>query len=128
LKKLKWLLFFLLLAVAYILGVYTAPYLNETTHWVQSFPHISNWNVRYNPLPFLMALSMSTLLTISKIVLALIGWLIWSKTKKLNLVKLSGLLLFAFSIISLLPMLFAVGLIGLALFVVTKSRKGTIMD
>ncbi len=71
---------------------------------------------------------MSTLLTISKIVLALIGWLIWSKTKKLNLVKLSGLLLFAFSIISLLPMLFAVGLIGLALFVVTKSRKRTIMD
>lgn len=127
-KKLKWLLFFLLLAVAFSLGVYTAPYLNGTTQWVQSLPDVSNWNVHYNPLPFLMALSMSTILTIIKIVTAFIGWLLWSKTKKLNLVKLSGLLLFAFSIISLLPMLFAVGMIGLALFLVTKSRKRTIME
>ncbi|MGI8383840.1 hypothetical protein [Robertmurraya sp. P23] len=127
-KKLKWLLFFLLLAVAFSLGVYTAPYLNGTTQWVQSLPNVSNWNVNYNPLPFLMALSMSTILTIIKIVTAFIGWLIWSKTKKLNLVKLSGLLLFAFSVISLLPMLFAVGIIGLALFLVTKRRKRTIME
>jgi len=128
LKKIKWLLFFLLLAVAFSLGVYTAPYLNGTTQWVQSLPNVSNWNINYNPLPFLMALSMSTILTIFKIVTAFIGWLLWSKTKKLNLVKLSGLLLFAFSIISLLPMLFAVGIIGLALFLVTKSRKRTIME
>jgi hypothetical protein len=128
LKKLKWLLFFLLLAVAYLLGVYTAPHLNGTTQWVQSLPDVSNWNVNYNPLSYLMALSMSTILTIIKIVTAFIGWLLWSKTKKLNLVKLSGLLLFAFSIISLLPMLFAVGIIGLALFLVTKSRKRTIME
>lgn len=127
-KKLKWLLFFLLLAVAYLLGVYTAPYLNGTTQWVQSFPNVSNWNINYNPLPFLMALSMSTILIIIKIITAFIGWLLWSKTKKLNLVKLSGLLLFAFSIISLLPMLFAVGMIGLALFLVTNSRKRTIME
>jgi hypothetical protein len=128
LKKLKWLLFFLLLAVAFSLGVYTAPYLNGTTQWVQTLPNVSNWNVNYNPLPFLMALSMSTILTIIKIVTAFIGWLLWSKTKKLNLVKISGLLLFAFSVISLLPMLFAVGIIGLALFLVTKSRKRTIME
>jgi hypothetical protein len=128
LKKLKWLLFFLLLAVAFSLGVYTAPYLNGTTQWVQTLPNVSNWNVNYNPLPFLMALSMSTILTIIKIVTAFIGWLLWSKTKKLNLVKISGLLLFAFSVISLLPMLFAVGMIGLALFLVTKSRKRTIME
>ncbi|MGG7619234.1 hypothetical protein [Bacillus coreaensis] len=128
-KKLKWLLFFLLLAVAFSLGVYTAPYLNGTTQWVQPLPNVSNWNVNYNPLPFLMALSMSTILTIIKIITAFIGWLLWSKTKKLNLVKLSGLLLFTFSIISLLPMLFAVGLIGLALFLVTKSKKRrTIME
>ncbi|WP_391560537.1 hypothetical protein [Robertmurraya sp.] len=127
-KKLKWLLFFLLLAVAFSLGVYTAPYLNGTTQWVQTLPNVSNWNVNYNPLPFLMALSMSTILTIIKIVTAFIGWLLWSKTKKLNLVKISGLLLFAFSVISLLPMLFAVGMIGLALFLVTKSRKRTIME
>jgi hypothetical protein len=128
LKKLKWLLFFLLLAVAFSLGVYAAPYLNGTTQWVQSLPDVSNWNVNYNPLPFLMALSMSTILTIIKMVTAFIGWLLWSKTKKLNLVKLSGLLLFAFSIISLLPMLFAVAIIGLALILVTKSRKRTIME
>jgi hypothetical protein len=128
LKKLKWLLFFLLLAVAFSLGVYTAPYLNGTTQWVQALPNVSNWNANYNPLPFLMALSMSTILTIIKIVTAFIGWLLWSKTKKLNLVKISGLLLFAFSVISLLPMLFAVGIIGLALFLVTKSRKRTIME
>ncbi|AYA76317.1 hypothetical protein DOE78_13160 [Bacillus sp. Y1] len=127
-KKLKWLLFFLLLAVAFSLGVYTAPYLNGTTQWGQSLPNVSNWNVNYNPLPFLMALSMSTILTIIKIVTAFIGWLLWSKTKKLNLVKISGLLLFAFSVISLLPMLFAVGIIGLALFLVTKSRKRTILE
>lgn len=127
-KKLKWLLFFLLLAVAFSLGVYAAPYLNGTTQWVQSLPDVSNWNVNYNPLPFLMALSMSTILTIIKMVTALIGWLLWSKTKKLNLVKLSGLLLFAFSIISLLPMLFAVAIIGLALILLTKSRKRTIME
>ncbi|MCM3601384.1 hypothetical protein M3175_11625 [Robertmurraya korlensis] len=127
-KKFQWLLFFLLLAVAFSIGVYTAPYLNGTTQWVQSLPDVSNWNVNYNPLPFLMALSMSTILTIIKMVTAFIGWLLWSKTKKLNLVKLSGLLLFAFSIISLLPMLFAVGMIGLALFLVTKSRKRTIME
>lgn len=71
---------------------------------------------------------MSTILTIIKIVTAFIGWLLWSKTKKLNLVKISGLLLFAFSVISLLPMLFAVGIIGLALFLVTKSRKRTILE
>ena len=128
-KKFKWLFFFLLLAVAFSLGVYTAPYLNGTTQWVQSLPNVSNWDLNWNPLPFLMALSMSTILTIIKVVLALIGWFIWSKTRKLNLVKLSGLLLFVLSVISLLPMLFAVGMIALALLFVTKTRKKqTIME
>lgn len=125
-KKIKWVLFLVLLFGVYAAGVYTAPHLTQGwTEVVGKAPFLQNRDLSYlNPIPYVMALSLSTLLIIGKVILAYAGWLILTKTKKLNLVKLFGLVLFIVMVLSLVPTLIAVGIIALGLVLLTgKLRK-----